>query len=164
MRGGDSITAAYVDRLLTAHGISASTGGSIGWSTSVPKSQAEHARGLLRREAGLQGRIDWVETSDGCASGASPKDTSEELRVGRSYSDALRAFSMESEAGRVLRDSTLRSLADREPGLKVERIRWSNRPFITSRLEPTSAIEATVVLSGASRPIGEFERSIEIFE
>jgi hypothetical protein len=59
IRSGDIITEEYVTRVLLAKGIVSSTDGSIGWSTSVDRSQRERAIGILKSIRDLDGRLVW---------------------------------------------------------------------------------------------------------
>ena len=158
--GGESgpdgfVTLIYASRVLEHHGIPRQAGGSLGYSISVRPDDVQHAEALLRGQSGLRGFVRWVRGGD---KDAEPTLERRTAYVSAPYGEALAKYAAETIEGRILRDRKIEQMAASESLSTIEAIAWTERPFVTARLAPTTAISAIVEYKPGRRSRGREPR------
>ena len=105
---------------------------------SVSKRDFDAAKELLASEAGLRGFLLWPDTKEEAEVPFSGID------VDLTFVEALEKHSASTVVGKVLRSSDFPSPVKIEAVERIVRVEWRIRPFVTTGLKPTQAIQGRI--------------------
>jgi hypothetical protein len=148
----DDISLEYAIRVLSSSSIPTEIVGGIVTVVKVHPQHSAEAIRLLRREEGLLPYV-YLPAADDSGKGAQASDRA--WQQVHELGEGLSAYLQRQETDPVLR-RILQATVEHSPSGRIEEmivsvVRWSERPFVTNDLRPTTAIEASVEMVGRNR-------------
>lgn len=137
--GADEITWRYIRRILQSRGISPHQEGGFLRVLFVPRRDREVASGILASEEGLRGFLDWSRSDEG------PEPPFEGVDVDLAYAEALARNPASTIVGKVLRSPDFPSPIPVDQVNRIVRVEWRVRPYVSERMEPTTAIQGRIL-------------------
>ena len=140
--GADEITFRYMQRLLKSRRIAFEQEGAFGRSVFVSRRDLDSARKLLAAEIGLRDYLHWPESQRRIEPPWQGSD------IDLTLTEALAKYPATSIIGKIIRspDFPLPGKLERlDQVLRIVRVEWRLRDFVTDRLDRANAIQGQVM-------------------